>query len=409
MHDSRGIRSIDPGKKEWKEGTHRTVEPETTLARMRRFMPLMGITRVANVTGLDRIGIPVAIVCRPNSRSVAVSQGKGITYAAAEASGLMEAIENYHAEHITLPLKYASYEDLRYTHNVTSPETLAIAKTSRFHPCLPILWIEGYDLLNNQTQWLPFELVHTNYTKPLPSGSGCFLASSNGLASGNHPLEAISHGICEVIERDSTALWYRRQDYKCVDRRLCLETITDSLCQDLLYKFKVAGIDVAVWNTTTDIGVPSFYCWIMERDHQSRLLDRPTVGAGCHLSPQIALSRALTEAAQDRLTLITGSRDDLHRARYQEIREAGVFRQDTRVDYATIAERDTDTLQDDLKQLLNLLRDAGIEQVVVVELMKPEFENIPVVRIVIPCLEGPADAPSYVCGRRALSLNERTL
>lgn len=60
----------------------------------------MGITRVADVTGLDRIGIPVVMVCRPNARSLAVSQGKGIDIEAATVSGLMESVELYHAEHI---------------------------------------------------------------------------------------------------------------------------------------------------------------------------------------------------------------------------------------------------------------------------------------------------------------------
>jgi ribosomal protein S12 methylthiotransferase accessory factor YcaO len=49
--------------------------------------------------------------------------------------------------------------------------------------------------------WVPFELVSANYTLPLPQGSGCFQANSNGLASGNHRLEPIVHGLCEVIER----------------------------------------------------------------------------------------------------------------------------------------------------------------------------------------------------------------
>jgi YcaO-like protein with predicted kinase domain len=78
----------------------------------------MGITRIANVTGLDSVGIPVVMVCRPNSRSVAVSQGKGIDLGSAHASGLMEAAELYHAETITLPMRLATYEELRYQHNV---------------------------------------------------------------------------------------------------------------------------------------------------------------------------------------------------------------------------------------------------------------------------------------------------
>ena len=54
---------------------------------------------------------------------------------------------------------------------------------------------------------MPFELVSANYTLPLPPGSGCFQANTNGLASGNHRLEAMCHGLCEVVERDATTLW----------------------------------------------------------------------------------------------------------------------------------------------------------------------------------------------------------
>jgi ribosomal protein S12 methylthiotransferase accessory factor YcaO len=96
------------GFKAYRRGTHRTVDPATTLARMQPHLASMGITRIANVTGLDRIGVPVVMVSRPNSRSLAVSQGKGLTLEAAKASGVMEAIELYHAERIELPLKLGS-------------------------------------------------------------------------------------------------------------------------------------------------------------------------------------------------------------------------------------------------------------------------------------------------------------
>src|SRR5438270_10686599 len=95
----------DLGPKRFKAGTHRTVDPAETVARVRELMPLMGITRIANVTGLDFIGIPVVMVVRPNARSLAVSQGKGIDLPAAQASGLMESVEAFHAEHVRLPLK----------------------------------------------------------------------------------------------------------------------------------------------------------------------------------------------------------------------------------------------------------------------------------------------------------------
>jgi YcaO-like protein with predicted kinase domain len=100
--------------KRYRSGTHRTVTPDETLRRGLRVAPVMGITRIANVTGLDSVGIPVVMVCRPNSRSLAVSQGKGLDLTAAKASGLMESIETYHAETITFPLRLCSHEELRY-------------------------------------------------------------------------------------------------------------------------------------------------------------------------------------------------------------------------------------------------------------------------------------------------------
>lgn len=84
--------------KGYTSGTHRTRSPATTFADYARLMPALGITRVANVTGLDHIGLPVYTAIRPTSRSLAVSQGKGLDAAAAKASALMESIEAWHAE-----------------------------------------------------------------------------------------------------------------------------------------------------------------------------------------------------------------------------------------------------------------------------------------------------------------------
>ena len=68
----------------------------------------MGITRLADVTGLDYIGIPVIMACRPNSRALSVAQGKGLDLDAARTSGFMEAAETFHGEHIDLPVPVAA-------------------------------------------------------------------------------------------------------------------------------------------------------------------------------------------------------------------------------------------------------------------------------------------------------------
>ena len=179
-----------------------------TLERLRPLTRSMGITRVANLTGLDRIGIPVAAAFRPNARSLSVSQGKGTDLIAAKVSALMESIEAHHAERMAKPLMLLSYEDMASKYLVVDVGRLPFASPGVFHAGLPILWVEGWDLLNERAAWLPYELVHANYTHPMPTGSGCFNASTNGLASGNHRLEATAHAICEVIERDASTLWY---------------------------------------------------------------------------------------------------------------------------------------------------------------------------------------------------------
>ena len=104
--------------KGYRESSHRLVPPEKTLERVRPLTSVMGITRIANVTGLDNIGIPVVMVCRPNSRSISVSQGKGYDLLSAKVSGLMESVESFHAERVSHPLKLCSLEDLRYTEAV---------------------------------------------------------------------------------------------------------------------------------------------------------------------------------------------------------------------------------------------------------------------------------------------------
>src|SRR2546428_3897868 len=59
-------------------GTIRHCSPQETLARGRPLFPMFCITRLANVTGLDRIGIPRWLWIPPNARCLSVSQGKGL-------------------------------------------------------------------------------------------------------------------------------------------------------------------------------------------------------------------------------------------------------------------------------------------------------------------------------------------
>src|SRR5215218_5721937 len=94
---------LEPSPPGYAFGTHRAVSPAETLRRIRPLLRPAGITRLADVTGLDWIGVPVYQAIRPRSRLLAVSQGKGLTRAQAQVSALMESLEGFHAEDVTLP------------------------------------------------------------------------------------------------------------------------------------------------------------------------------------------------------------------------------------------------------------------------------------------------------------------
>lgn len=403
-----------PMHKAYHAGTHRTVAPEDTLKRITPLLPAMGITRVANVTGLDRVGIPVVMVTRPNSRSVSVSQGKGTTLTAAKVSGIMESIEGYHAERITLPLKLASFEELRYTHQLANVYALPRLASSTFTPHTPLLWIEGKSLVTNQAVWVPFEMVHLNYTAPMPTGSGCFLASSNGLSSGNTLDEAISHGISELVERDAATVWHRQDAETRARTRIDLATVADGWCADLISRFERAGIDIGVWDITSDIGLPAFLCRAVPRDATVHGF-RPAVGMGCHPAPEIALSRALTEAAQSRLTFISGARDDMPRKEYEHFLQPevhrhwqGLLHNETPVrNFADVKAFATASIAGDIQQEVKRVLECGGEDVIVTDLTKPEF-GIPVVRVIIPGLEGIDHSSGYIGGSRVGRLAQNT-
>lgn len=394
--------------KGYRDGTHRLVSPRETVERIRPFMAQMGITRIADVTGLDNIGIPVIMVVRPNSRSVAVSQGKGLDLWAAKASGLMESVEGYHAEFVTLPLKYCSYAELSRTHRVADVAELPREDPSLFHRDRALLWAEGFDLVNDESVWVPHELVHTIYTVDKMACPGNFAASSNGLASGNHLLEAISHGICEVIERDATTLWYLRPAPEQEGRRIDLDTVDDPGCREVLDKYERAGIAVGVWDATTDVGLASFECSIVDREPQGPFDLYSAGGSGCHPAREVALLRALTEAAQSRTSCISGSRDDLFRTMYErasnpeplEVLRGRLAADTAHRNFHDVPTFEGETLEHDLAWEIERLKAVGVERVIVVDLTKPEF-GIPVARVIVPGLEARGVVPNCQYGRRA--------
>jgi len=262
--------------------THRVLAPTETVERVRPLMPAMGITRIATVTGLDRIGIPVVMVTRPNSRALAVSQGKGADLPAAQASGLLESVESYHAERVIRPRITGSYDDLRSSHRIVDVDRLPQTTDTAFDPTAAMTWIEGYDALQDEPVVVPYEAVHTDF-RVSQAPSSCLIRSSNGLAAGNHLLEAVSHALCEVLERDATTVAHFEDDAARNSLLVDTSTVADPVCRFVLDRLDSADIVVAVWDVTSDIGLPAFSCLIA--DDPTRARYRLPIGGGSRSSP----------------------------------------------------------------------------------------------------------------------------
>jgi ribosomal protein S12 methylthiotransferase accessory factor len=393
--------------KGWREGSHRTRAPEATLAAYRGFLPAMGITRLASVGGLDRIGLPVCVAIRPNARSLATAQGKGETLAAAKVSAMMEAIESWHGERVGGPVWIESYSELARQRRVADPRGLPLRADAAWYPDRPIEWIEGEDLIAGGGVLVPYETVSTNYVE-LPGRPAVFLKSSNGLASGNHPVEAVLHGLLEVVERDALALFNLLPAPARKARQIDLATVRDPHLRGLVDTLAGQGIALAAWDITSDTGIPAYTCTLIEDPDSPYWRPVPAMsGHGAHLVPRIALSRAVHEAIQSRVTVISGSRDDMfprdyHDAggRAEHARTLATWREPAPTRAFTEAGPAVgDTLEQDLSTVLAALQACGIGSAVVVDLSVPQF-GIPVVKVVVPGLE-PFGSPVYRPGPRA--------
>jgi YcaO-like protein with predicted kinase domain len=382
----------EDGRKGFRAGTHRTVPPSRTLDRFRPHAPAMGITRVGMITGLDRLGIPVAFATRPNSRSIAVFQGKGLTDDAARVSAFMEAAELWHAETVLSPVRLASHRDLEQAGMDVVVEGLVPQGTVRLPPDRPVPWIEARDLATGAPALLPLEVVGCNYTAAMTALTGeHFQATTNGLASGNTLAEAVAHAIYEVIERDAVTLWMARPEEDAARTAIDPATIGDPVVRELLDRFAHAQVEIRLWDVTSDIGLPVFVC--LAADRIASDVD-PEVGSGCHVDREVALLRAITEAAQSRTAWIAGARDDLA----PELWGAARRRRRARASAAWLAAPRTrpladaavtagETLEEDLATTWARLAGAGVHRVLVTDLTRPEI-GLPVARVVVPGLEG---------------------
>ncbi|MBI0584208.1 MAG: YcaO-related McrA-glycine thioamidation protein [Methanomassiliicoccus sp.] len=367
----------------------RSVDPRETLQRIEPAMKKAGITRLANITELDRIGIPVCSAIRPTAEKGAISvyNGKGLTEDEAKVSALMEGFERYSAEVRGFNVVRKGVEEFMASHNAIDPTELILTPASAFHMrTQPVGWVKGYDLNGMEEIWVPASAVFHPYISRLDLS--LFRTSTNGLASGNNLEEAVLHGLCEVIERDAWSLAEGR-------RKINGDVVVPETgrVRDLVDRFTSKGVEVHLKNLTSDIGVPTIAAATDDVVMQDPAL--LTLGIGTHLDPEVAAIKALLEVAQSRLTQIHGAREDtvqgersrkLGYDRMKRINKMWLTEEGPEVRLEDIPSSDTDDIFDDLQVVRSKLNSRGLKSTVVVDLTRKEL-GVPVVRVIVPGLE----------------------
>jgi ribosomal protein S12 methylthiotransferase accessory factor len=375
---------ISPCKKTYNRETQRAVPLAETLERIEQKAPVAGITRVADITNLDRIGIPVFSCIRPTADdgAITVYNGKGATVEESRISGIMEGIERYSSEIHDRKIQLDTYEMLVGNAPAINPKDLILPSETEPGHVLP--WVKGWDIANDIPVLVPAQAVF----HPLPRNfRQIFRTSTNGLASGNTREEAIFHALCEVIERDAWSLVEATRD-----TGPAVTGIDDPMIAEMQKKFTDAKVDVIVRDITSDIGIPT-----IAAVSDDVLLKDPsllTIGIGTHTNARIAIMRALTEVAQSRLTQIHGAREDTITADlrkkmgYDRVKRINGywFKDNGTVNYENLRSYDSDDFAQDIRFAIDALRKQGLDRVIVVDLTRAEI-GIPVVRVIVPGLE----------------------
>ena len=381
------------------KGTYRVKDPVDTYDSNEEKLRTAGITRITEITHLDRVKIPVFSSIRPTAQSggVSVYAGKGATVEQARASAMMEGFERYSAEKQDIDqekISISTYNEIK-NESVLNPNDLLLPKSfeNQNIEMQKLEWIEAEEIISESPILVPANAVFHPYIpnrEIKPSAMAMFKGNTNGLASGNVIEEAVLHGIFEVVERDAWSIFELTKRNK---KQIDLDTIENETVNELVEKFTEQGIKIKLMDITADLKIPT----IVASADDTVLKDAAllTLGVGTHLNPEIAAIRALSEVAQSRATQIHGTREDTVRADF--MRKAGYenmkrtnkdyfVEEDEKINLSDIENKITGSIKRDIEVSIEEVQKAGLDKVIYYDLTREEI-GVNVARVIIPKAE----------------------
>jgi len=282
------------------------LAPEETVNRFSEKLKKVNLDILKRTVRIDnrRLDIPVYFsLCGKDARSTIGTKkqmGKGGTPSQAEASAVMELAErfsffsfiknsdNFFSE------KFCNLKDKALSFDMIAKsvhdESADLPATRKIFENLPLKWTWAYNLTRQEETLIPFDWFFA-------------INEFNGPSAGNCVEEAISQGICEIVERHTSSIVSHNQLKVPAIR---IDSATDSLVVEMVGKYRKAGVRLFVSDFTLDTGIPTV--GVLAYDPNTfPALSEIVWTAGTTPHPQKAFSRALTEVAQLAGDFETGS------------------------------------------------------------------------------------------------------
>lgn len=275
----------------------KSLPPLETVERFRKMLKGVDLDILEKTERIDngRLGIPVFFSqCGKDAREVIGTKkqmGKGGTPQQAEASAVMELAERFSFFSFCKdPKNFETGTPVDMKENAlpfgeiaksVHDDSKELEISRKIYETLSMKWAWGFNLTRNEPVLIPFDWFFA-------------INEFNGPSAGNCVEEAISQGICEVVERHVSSRVSRE---KISVPGIMPESATDPLVKEMLGKYKANDIHVFLSDFSLGMGIPSI--GVLAYDPATFPEKSEIVWtAGTTPNPQKALSRALTETAQ---------------------------------------------------------------------------------------------------------------
>lgn len=367
----------------------RTLAPETTLLYARSLAAIAGISEVSDITGLDVLGVPVCVSVRPQARGESYTFGKGLRLVEAEVGAYMEALEFFFAEpgHGIVTTRWGSARDVAGAERAHDAILdFAPLVNRKVDLDAPLLLASAEDVESRDERSIPAELV---YYPASDVGQSLFGTSTNGLASGNSVMEASLQALLELIERDIWSFESVRSSSRLVDPA----SLPDKV-RKVVERAEQNGLELRVRTVLDDYGLPFFAAFVFDSSSPSRKTFNG--GWACDVDREVALVRAVTEAAQSRVAFIHGGRrvpalqvaePEAHEIELLRRHMRGVSDARKTISFNEIPDPDrVDSLEKQFDLVIKCLRRVVTKPIYRV-VLTPKNSPLQIVRLVVPLLE----------------------